>query len=370
MKIFAYKKVKAANLEYRRELMQDLHRLKSYSKLNELKRYLRCELRKTYEQISYYLNYRGVEIYLGDQFDSNKFLGLAIDPSQLVSTIQKQRKDRQHRDVKFKEKWLKSYEGIVHYNTENGTMTEPGHFYKINKKIRSKKAWESKYPTTKDPYVGIELEYASSINHNMIAEMIAEVELHDKVKILTDGSIKTTPNFPYQVELCLLSKFSELDKNLQKLSKIIDPNTLMTNLSCGFHVHLDARNFDVKKMFHNLVCMQSLLFKMASEVRTDNRFCRPMNTSSFDDVNIDRADAHYDAISKFAFYKHKTVEVRIHESTLDMNVVEKWVRLLHKIAYYNGSKLKFGSLEDSVAQIKNLELGDDLTGYVDKRLAL
>lgn len=371
MKIFVYKQVKPANLEYRKEIIQELYKLKQYPDLADLKKYFRRELRKTYEKVSYFLNYKGISLSLGNADTKNKFLGVRISEDQMRLEIRQQRVERQKSNVKTKSNFLRQSDTHLMYDVKDGVMVAPNVFGTYNKKIRTNKVYKSKVPTTNDPYVGIELEYASALDYDQVAEKIADIGLHDQLKILRDGSIITDRFYHTPLEFCLLSKFSELGENLKKLSTIISPEHFEANDSCGFHVHLDARHIDVKKMFHNLVCMQTLLFDMVDETRIENRFCQPLTTPIFDEVNAGRQHAHWDAISKFAYYKHKTIEVRMHESTTDLNQVEKWVKLLHKIASYKGPSLKFGSLDDTLKQVKNLKLDEELTKYIEeKRLAI
>jgi hypothetical protein len=122
---------------------------------------------------------------------------------------------------------------------------------------------------------------------------------------------------------------------------------------------------DLKKTFANLVSMQSLLFALADDRRRENQYCQPVHTTDFDKVD---SESHYAAISRFSYHKHKTIEVRIHESTTNLDVVEKWMRLLKTIGDYRGPDLKLGTANSEYNQlVDQIKPAPDIIEYVSKK---
>lgn len=365
MKTFVYREVRKPNLERRRELLSQLAIINKYPDMKDIKRELRQELRKTEGHTFYYLFYKGLRYFLGDASLSGKFILMNLNEDVIKKELQNIRFNRKLEQTK--NIYIKSVDQYISVPTINGLPTEKNIYIRANKKVRSFKALRSKKPSTNDSYVGIELEFASILDLDQIADKIAEANLHDTVRVMRDGSIVTEGPYVNQVEFCILSKFSDLDKTLEKFKIILNPDEFLANDSCGLHVHLDARNGDVKKMFHNLVCMQTLLFDMVAEHRAESKYCNPLSTPEFDLIDYTAPHAHWDAISKYAFYKHRTIEIRMHESTTDLTNVSKWVKLLKKIADYKGEPLKFGI---GKKQIDKIQLEPDLMKYIESKQAV
>lgn len=369
MRTFVYSETRKPDLEKRREILEHLVRLRKYPTLKDLKKHFRRELRKTYGFKTYYIYYKGLKFFLGNQDKKHKFLAPFLKEEVIKRELAEHRKEVKVDKIEHKSVPISTVRGFFAITKTNGFPGKDA-FFNINKKIRQTKVFSAKAPKTKDSYVGIELEYASVFSLEEVADKIAEAGLHDKLRVMRDASIVTDPIYQHQIELCLLTKLGDLDADLEKLQKIIVPVDFNANNTCGFHVHLDARQYNVKKMFHNLVCMQSILFSMVAEHRRESKYCRPLNTPNFDEVNERDIHAHWDAISKFAFFKHKTVEVRMHESTCNLAQVSKWVKLLRKIADYQGTELKFGNMSVTNKQISKLDLGDDLLKFVEEKQAI
>lgn len=367
MKTFIQREVRPPNDEKRRQLLTELAKLRAYPELKELKREFRTELRKTHGSTQYFMYYKGLRILLGGENRSLKFLTLELNSEAIDTQLKQFRSVRKIPRRNNKRVLINSLGDYIYLDYVDGMHSEPQSIFKATKHVRRYKALRGKRPTTNDSYVGIELEYASKLDLNTVADMLAEAGLHNSVRAMRDGSIEVDAEYPHQIEFCILSKFSELDKTLEAVKKIITPENFEANESCGFHVHLDARQRDVKRMFHNLVCMQNLLFNMAAEHRQDSRYCNPLNTPVFDEVDERAEHAHWDAISKFAFYKHQTIEVRIHESTTDLTNVSKWVKLLKRISDYAGEPLKFGSLATSLEQLPKIKLEPEILEYVKEK---
>lgn len=368
MKKFFYREITKPDLVMRNQILCKLHMIKKFRDkyTAELRGELRRMLLCTYGKTDYFKWYKGMRIWIGDDTTKKKLFMSSISSDSFINLLKSHRKIQKQKNTVSK-RLFRPDKGIdFSYSLEGGVNVQPATILVQSKNIKRKRVFNPKKPTTEDSYIGIEIEYASKHDLNAVADFLAEERLQDCVRVVRDGSIEISAEYPYQLEFCILTKFSELATTVEKLKKIITPDRFQTNSSCGLHVHLDARNKDVHKMYANLACMQNLLFELVDESRRDNTYCVPVTTDNFEEAD---GDNHYDAISKSAYYKHGTIEVRIHNSTLNLTNVEKWIRLLERIAYYSGPEVfSFGVLDKEIEQVKHIIKSDEyLTNYLREK---
>lgn len=359
-----FKRTQEPNFIRRQEILKDLVFLKQNPspKNSEIIASLRRELRTTFSRTYYYLFYKGLEYYLGDNTTQNKFI-FQFDVLKDLSIFREQNKKS-----KTELKYYSSLDMSLH--KINGFLA-PGEIKQVSKTLKKRSVFVFKKPADFTEHIGLELEFASQLDRDDLAEWIVERGLQKNVRIMTDSSIETDSEYPYQIELCFICKWHEFDSIFERLRPLLESGIFDANESCGLHVHLDARHNveKIRKMYYNLVCMQSLLFELAAPWRRENNYCRPVNTPLFDEVNGHTAQAHYHAISKFSVYKHQTIEVRIHESTKDIDKIKNWVKLLKNIADYSGTDLSFSGLEMAKTKVYDMIIGEDLKQYVQKNVS-
>lgn len=371
---YIFKEVVPADIRLRNELLIKLGQLRSLKQPNNvninIKRVLRNRLRQTDESVTYWYYYKGIKVFLGDSNTRKKHFLSSMYSDKLVTEIKKMRLEQKKKEVKTTVK----YTGIdtVVYDKIGGVMRHEHTFIKLDKSFRRTKTKKSKAPNTKEEYVGIELEYASKLTIDEIVEIIVDMGLYNQVRPMLDSSIQVTKEYPNKIELCILSKLSELDKTLDKLKTLITHENFLVNNSCGLHVHVDARDESrVAKIYGNLTSMQSLLFSLAAESRRCNFYCTPVLSTNFEDADGKGLGSHYAAISKHSYYKHKTIEVRIHESTLDLTLVKKWINLIQRISKYNGPDLALGTLNSELKQLREqIAPEPELMEYVERSLVV
>lgn len=190
-----------------------------------------------------------------------------------------------------------------------------------------------------DKAIGIEIEAVTPVNPTD-----AQVRMPSYVKVTTDGSLrndkdqKMSPGGAndaaslakgldglYGLEYRMLIKRSEMEVRIIKAATAIFNLGAKVNKSCGLHVHFDMRDKSLDqtielgdKLTKWLKCLRELL----PASRRANQYC------SFDQV----ANKHHWAVSSYDSYnKHKTLEVRVHSSTLNTTKIINWVRLIETI---------------------------------------
>lgn len=178
-------------------------------------------------------------------------------------------------------------------------------------------------PKSKDKknYVGIEIECFTNHTSEELTELILENDLEKCVQFTDDGSIE--PEFGEATEFRILLPEKNIGSKLKKLSKLFKRGRFGINDSCGLHIHLDMRYRDVDACYNKLLKMQDILFGMVEKERWNNDYCVPASEST----KFNR----YTAINRTSYNKHKTIEIRLHQATLNMKLIEKWIKLLIKM---------------------------------------
>lgn len=210
-------------------------------------------------------------------------------------------------------------------------------------------------PTTKDNYIGIEIECFADISKAEALMLAVHYGIEGWVDISDDGSIEA--DIGRDFEFRVLIKESTMKQQLAKLGKFLKAGEFEVNDSCGLHVHLDMRNRKMMEVYNRLVKFQDLMFGMVDRSRRNNdEYCAYVNKYN--------GNHRYVAINKSAYEKHRTIEVRLHQGTVDVKLISNWVNLLLKII--NSTNAAPKSMKKKDAVIKWLGKNRGLKSYVKK----
>lgn len=220
---------------------------------------------------------------------------------------------------------------------------------------------QQKRPVGLKKHVGIEIEFVSAWDRDDIEDLLIKHNLHANCTIKDDTSIDEyldgaleRPEFyhtcntgSYYFGLCngcakegawekkhevlahemtILTTEDELLKILNKVNIVLKKCNAQVNKSCGLHVHLDMRNRDFKKSVKLLLGKQKEFRKMVKKHRLDNTHCLPLKKHELklNPITLNR----YKDINMQAYTKFGTVEIRIHEGTVDTSEIYNWCRYL------------------------------------------
>ncbi len=244
---------------------------------------------------------------------------------------------------------------------------------------RSPQALERLVPSTKKyqgSWIGVEIEccHSPELSSGELPELLG-------VSYASDSSVTTSPGYSNAqfAEIRIFSKNVEsLGRTIDILNKQLD---LRVNASCGLHVHLDLRGKARYTYSRKLRASLPLLCRIVSPSRLTNTYCavnpypESRGTTQFDQDQIRqvrwvgsfrRRAARYRALNMGSFGRHGTLEVRLHQGTVDREKIVNWVRLLQWIVSQplrkEGYNLK-GFLDDHKAPL-------DLQRYVYARACL
>lgn len=243
---------------------------------------------------------------------------------KLLADITKKRSDSKRIN-----KISKSFEG-ANFHMVGGVFEKTGLINEIAKNTKIHDPYIDKKPRRKDKnYIGIEIEFnalssSTQDQRRLVGEALRKKGLSRYVDVTTDGSCG------YEVRV-LLSE-DDFEKQLTGILNTIKELGFPCDSRCGTHVHFDMRNRDVKTVYYNMFKTQKFLRKFLTRERKTNRFCR-MNKASTFDTQLNLGD-RYHAINVEAYRRHKTLEVRMHQGTLEATQLIPWIKFLLKICNY------------------------------------
>lgn len=196
---------------------------------------------------------------------------------------------------------------------------------------------------------GVEIECYNAKRDNIIAKCAAEnLEMRDSpynhrdegfAKIVNDGSLRG--NDTQEVVMPPLNCFTDL----QKVCKALQNAGAKVNVSCGLHVHIDAREMSPQHALsigRNYYYLRQIINKSLAPSRRANNYCHvvcPRRSLSDCDVTWDELTSQnasrYVAVNYQAYLRHKTLEFRQHHGTINFKKISNWVRFLESLVSWS-----------------------------------
>jgi hypothetical protein len=148
------------------------------------------------------------------------------------------------------------------------------------------------------------------------------------IEIGSDGSIRRDKENQRSVEIRVVCPQSMVREVISTLGKVLYDMGASVNKSCGLHVHIDQRHKtaeEVSLSFANLVRAQNLLMQVVPKSRRDNSFCTKQRGTDFEDAML---GPRYKAVNATAYRKHKTIEIRLMNGTVNAEKIINWTETL------------------------------------------
>lgn len=180
-----------------------------------------------------------------------------------------------------------------------------------------------KYPAGRA--VGVEIECYLPISREEVREVLAMSPIAN-VRCGTDSSINPDESSRdyLTMEFRVLTSIDNM-QNLEKLCAFLKDHGARVNTSCGMHIHLDFRSHTsipvepVKRLSLALPMLKA----MVPQSRLRSNYCAG-------DVS---EGGRRSKINTEAFYKYRTIEVRLHSGTVNFRKISNWIKICHDIAF-------------------------------------
>lgn len=263
---------------------------------------------------------------------------------------------------------------------------------------------DNRVEDTRLPYTfGVEIEMQTYIKRNGqwydlgpdIVRTLNEVNIpcqsehynhddhHDGTwKLVTDASVQRGDGNNRGWELVSpVLKGEQGMRTLELVCTVLDGLGVKTNSSCGLHVHLGAKNFTTEQM-RNLLTTWTYSEDAWKKTTWYSRFgCDWARTMRYDfdrmrAISTDQTLAEYmnkvscvygtryTAVNTCAYARHKTIEFRQHQGTIDFQKISKWVYMVQSLSAW----CKDNSLDHAISEISDMAwASEDLRAYYSVR---
>jgi hypothetical protein len=348
--IYINGEVKDAEL-MRKEL---LFILKTFDISKEKKKQIRKQL--TLFKIRWYVTYKKVNTFFTFDENQHTFQAYEYINQRLVEKIRAERRCR--RVIKETGRY---FPDGSRYLLCGGVHPKKNTFLLHHHKTIVERIYKRKSPKLDDPenYVGVEIEFHSPCHRNELADIFFNEKLYNNCTLMCDASLGEYEDihgtYYYGHELCIFAREDEINNLIKRAINILENEChAEINDDCGLHIHIDARNRNQFALFSKLIKCEKLLFNLVDQNRENSEYCQRLNIESKDAKGIwqeagGRIGDIYDGYDKGRYYavngphsynKHQTIEVRLHQGTLEYKEITNWLKLLLSIANYNGVLLE------------------------------
>lgn len=233
----------------------------------------------------------------------------------------------------------------------------------VEKNIKS--LYTDKTPVEPKKYIGIELEFCAPIKENEFAIKLFKSGIHKFAQLKKDASLRPLDN-EVGYELAILLEENNYKKRFKQITDLLTQvGAVSQDRRAGLHVHIDMRKRNKDLVYNNLVACQYALLSVVDPKRIDNEFCRIVESRKFPTEFTGQREERYRTINAAAFYKYKTLEIRMHEGSIDYTQITNWVDLLVRVANYS-KKLK-NDVTKVTTLGKRISLDKRLLGYIQDR---
>jgi hypothetical protein len=358
-----------------RILAQHIHNVRKNAKLRE---YYDAKLIRKKDNM-----YREFDFHEYSELHEN----LKEHRRSMVNAVKIQRRQNKEIAKQWKEFGIKKYAkigskkmGYVHFKA--GTILE----LLKSKKIKTIK--DAKKPFNSSNHIGVEIEFASYLNESQIGQLFYDAGLIEYVQ-LGHEFVQGRDDGENEFELCVVAPQEKIYEIIERVCVILNEKAdANITYGCGLHVHIDARNRNIKTMFDNLYNCQEILYDMVSYKRRSNKHVKLMPTKLWypakngfrhgpeckDTVckcefqnteHFKKCAERYYGLNTWSYKSHQTMEIRIHSGTSNATKINNWIKLLLTIVDGKPVKTYVRSIDDFKNYVK---LDEKLMGYVEKRI--
>lgn len=184
-------------------------------------------------------------------------------------------------------------------------------------------------------------------------------------KFVTDASLRGASNYETIEIVSPILKGENGFEQIKEICKFLDRVNAKVNRSCGLHVHFGAPNMN--KEIRYQICKsyannESIINQLVSPSRRDNGFCKSLSNESARNLERDR---YYKVNAFCAWERHKTVEFRQHQGTVNSTKIINWVLFTRN--FLQRSAYQLIETKNNIDELlETIQLSDKLSYWVDR----
>lgn len=197
---------------------------------------------------------------------------------------------------------------------------------------------------------GVEIECFGALRADIIARateqglnVVSERYNHcdgGYAKIVSDASIRGVDG-----NEVVMPPATELG-DLQRICRALRAAGAAVNKSCGLHVHIDAAGITPDHAYRiglNYYRLRALINKGLAPSRRANHYCWLVQPSiqmrdcgSWDGL-LRNVVSRYEAVNYEAYARHRTIEFRQHQGTINFAKIRRWVLFLQSLVEWSAT---------------------------------
>lgn len=261
---------------------------------------------------------------------------------------------------------LRSNNKISVKEYHKNVYSKPGQILKMHTMKQIYSMFEKKKPKTYRKYVGVEIEFCAKIDKVELGKKLLKQGILNYIEWHRDDSLRPIDSETGH-EICVLAPEGRVLSVLRKICKVLkDIDAKTKDRRCGLHVHLDCRKRNRDVLYNNLVACQKWFMLMSDPKRRNGEFCKKVNSKIFPkNFKGDRFE-RYKTVNAASYFRHKTIEVRTHEGTINVDDIVNWVSLLTKVANHEG--IIRNSFQSIRKMKETIGLNDKMENYIRDRV--
>lgn len=167
-------------------------------------------------------------------------------------------------------------------------------------------------------------------------------------KIVSDGSINGVE--PNEVVMPPLDNFSDLIK----VTRALRAAGAKVNRTCGLHVHIDARRMPPRqavRIAQNYYHLRDLINASLAPSRRDNTYCH-ICVFNYTEAQVNELpqfeswselllhySSRYLAVNFQAYARHKTLEFRQHQGSINFSKIKRWVLFIMSLVEWSSTHI-------------------------------
>lgn len=149
-------------------------------------------------------------------------------------------------------------------------------------------------------------------------------------KMVTDASLSPKAHYTTCEIVSPILSGSEGLAEINKMCMILNDLGFTVNVSCGLHVHHNARDLSLQQrtqVFELYRKKETLIDTIVSPSRRENnnRYCRSLVGGR------GLPDSRYYKVNPMSYSKYGTIEFRQHQGTINYQKISNWIRLTQRI---------------------------------------
>lgn len=203
-----------------------------------------------------------------------------------------------------------------------------------------------------------EVEHFATPAFNYCYEHYNHTDNRSYYKFVTDGSVRGES--PIECVSPILDDTADGFKSLQNALQVLNRAGASVNRTCGLHVHVGVSDYstsEIVSIYKNYQRLERVIDSFMAPSRRGNEAYYAQSITGYDFDTCNSTDdivrllgGRYFKVNPMAYGRHRTIEFRQHQGSVDYNKISMWVKFCCKLVEWS----KKHTLECEVTTIEEV----------------